>query len=480
MPTVWSIAGSDNSCGAGVQGDNATFRSFDVLAGNIITAVTAQNSRGVSSIHNISKTVFDRQWVALAQEYPAKVIKLGMLSNGDIFAAVKDKLQIFSGKVVCDPVLASSSGSALTSSASDYISLLPFIDVLTPNQQEFRQLFSLEFYNAEQLIEHALHIANMYQLDLVITGGESSITQTASDLCIINGKHYWLHGEKVQSQNTHGTGCSFSSAIAACLARGLALLDACVLAKAYLTQGLKADIKLAQNPAPFIHTGFPKNLAVLPTLAKSDQPFVLQAPATADKLGLYPVVDSIEWLEKCLAAGVKTIQLRVKDKTTEKLDQLVAKAAELGRQFEARLFINDYWKLAIKHKAYGVHLGQEDLDSADVAAIYQAGLRLGISTHSWYEIARAHYYRPSYIAIGPIFETTTKQMPFDPQGVTQLTQWLNFIDDQYPTVAIGGIDKSNAAAVLESGVGSIAMVRAITEADNYQQAISDLQALIAA
>ena len=125
-------------------------------------------------------------------------------------------------------------------------------------------------------------------------------------------------------------------------------------------------------------------------------------------------------------------------------------------------------------------LGQEDLQDADLLAIQQAGLYLGLSTHSWFEIARAHSLRPSYVAIGPIYETTTKIMPWKPQGLVNLTQWNTLLSSTYPIVAIGGINNENAEQVLATQVGSIAMVRAITEAPDYVQAINELNEKITA
>ena len=161
-------------------------------------------------------------------------------------------------------------------------------------------------------------------------------------------------------------------------------------------------------------------------------------PATVQRLGLYPVVDSLLWIERLLAAGVTTIQLRIKELDDAQVEQDIAAAIALGKRYQARLFINDYWRLAIKHGAYGVHLGQEDLETADLAAIQQAGLRLGVSTHDEKELAIAKAVRPSYIAIGHIFPTQTKQMPSSPQGLTVLKQMVDNTPDN-PTDAIGGI-----------------------------------------
>ncbi|WP_145532115.1 thiamine phosphate synthase [Yersinia kristensenii] len=200
-------------------------------------------------------------------------------------------------------------------------------------------------------------------------------------------------------------------------------------------------------------------------------------PATKQRLGLYPVVDSVLWIERLLAAGVTTIQLRIKALEDAQVEQDIAAAIELGKRYQARLFINDYWRLAIKHGAYGVHLGQEDLETTDLAAIQQAGLRLGVSTHDEHELAIAKAVRPSYIAMGHIFPTQTKQMPSSPQGLAVLKQMVDNTPD-YPTVAIGGISVERVPAVLATGVGSVAVVSAITQADNWQQATARLLHLI--
>ncbi|MGV7091663.1 thiamine phosphate synthase [Siccibacter turicensis] len=200
-------------------------------------------------------------------------------------------------------------------------------------------------------------------------------------------------------------------------------------------------------------------------------------PAVPRRLGLYPVVDSVQWLERLLAAGVRTLQLRIKDKQEQEVEAEIVAAIALGKRYRARLFINDYWRLAVKHDAWGVHLGQEDLETADLAAIRAAGLRLGVSTHDDMEIDVALAVRPSYIALGHVFPTQTKQMPSAPQGLAQLAAHVRRLGD-YPTVAIGGISLERAPAVLETGVGSIAVVSAITQAADWQAATRSLLELV--
>jgi thiamine-phosphate pyrophosphorylase len=196
-------------------------------------------------------------------------------------------------------------------------------------------------------------------------------------------------------------------------------------------------------------------------------------PLVPFRLGLYPVVDSVEWIERLLEAGVRTLQLRIKDLPDDDVETDVIRAIRLGRRYHARLFINDYWRLAIKHQAYGVHLGQEDLETTDLQAIREAGLRLGVSTHDDMEIDVALAVKPSYIALGHVFPTQTKQMPSAPQGLEQLAKHIHRLND-YPTVAIGGISIDRAPSVLATGVGSIAVVSAITQAPDWQLATAQL------
>lgn len=199
-------------------------------------------------------------------------------------------------------------------------------------------------------------------------------------------------------------------------------------------------------------------------------------PTTPHRLGLYAVVDSLEWINRLLEVGVRTLQLRIKDRPAAEVEPMIQQAIASGKACQARLFINDYWQLAIKHQAYGVHLGQEDLEVADLAAIRRAGLRLGISTHDDEEIDRALAVNPSYIALGHIFPTQTKAMLSSPQGLEQLKRHLARLEN-IPTVAIGGISLERAPAVLACGVGSVAVVSAITQASDWRNATQQLLAL---
>jgi len=191
-------------------------------------------------------------------------------------------------------------------------------------------------------------------------------------------------------------------------------------------------------------------------------------------LGLYVVAPDASWVKKLAQAGLKTIQLRFKSSDQQQILEQVKTAIATGREYDSQLFINDYWELAIEEAAYGVHLGQEDLDTADLSRIRAAGLRLGISTHGYAEMLRAQQYAPSYIALGAIFPTTLKQMQTAPQGLGRLTYYAQLLA-QYPLVGIGGVDENNITQVLDTGVGSAALVRAVINSPDYTAAINRLK-----
>lgn len=179
-------------------------------------------------------------------------------------------------------------------------------------------------------------------------------------------------------------------------------------------------------------------------------------------LGIYPVVNRAYKLTTLYKVGVSTAQLRIKDMSGNELEDEVKEAIQISEKYNARFFLNDYWKLAIKYKAYGIHLGQEDIQEADVQAIFDADIRLGISTHTPKEIDIALDFEPSYLAIGPIYKTTSKEMPYDPVGINDLKSWSQKVS--YPIVAIGGINITNIHKVAEMKIADgIAMISDVLE-----------------
>ena len=171
----------------------------------------------------------------------------------------------------------------------------------------------------------------------------------------------------------------------------------------------------------------------------------------------YPIVPNIDWMRRLVPLGVKTIQLRLKDAEPGDINDQIAASIELCAAHDCQLIVNDYWRQAIDLGADYLHLGQEDLAGADLAAIKAAGLQLGISTHSPEELTRALAARPQYVALGPVYKTKLKAMTWPPQGPGKLTQWKAQIG-ALPLVAIAGITLELAPLVLAAGADSIAVI----------------------
>jgi thiamine-phosphate pyrophosphorylase len=183
-------------------------------------------------------------------------------------------------------------------------------------------------------------------------------------------------------------------------------------------------------------------------------------PAHPDRF--YPIVDTVGWIERLARTGVRTVQLRVKNLEPHAAREIVRDALRAVEGTSTEVVVNDYWQAAIDCGADHVHLGQEDIETADVQTIKKAGLTLGISTHDEAELEIALRHRPDYIALGPIFETTLKKMRFAPQGYARIGEWRRKAG-KVPLVAIGGIRLEHANEIFAAGADSIAVVSDITQ-----------------
>ena len=505
-PVVLTLAGNDCSGMAGLAMDIRTQTALGIHTAPVTTANTAQSHTGVDAVNAVDNRVLESQLKATSA-LPFAVIKSGLIANLQQITQIKAFVEKQPVPWVCDPVLKASSGEQLHDSASandntfnksvlnnhqpndDYLSrfkteLLPHISVITPNRDEAVALTGQPIKN-HQDVEHAAEkLLAMGAQSVVIKGGHRlsqspQFNNWCQDYFSDGNKSFWLSSKRLDTVNSRGTGCAFASALASALALEYPIYDAVVIAKMAVHQGLRLGYghDLAQGPISI--QAFPDKQIDLPCLT-SQGDFALESFKFTDcnspTMGLYPVVDRASWIPRLAPLGVSTIQLRVKDLADEPLIDEIKSAIKLAKQHNCRLFINDYWQLAIKLGAYGVHLGQEDLDTADIEAIQKAGLALGISTHCHYEVARAHSYQPSYIACGPVYPTDSKIMPWIPHDLQGLSYWRRVLN--YPLTAIGGINRSRIADVAKTGVDAIAMISAITQADDPEQVAADFVKLI--
>lgn len=489
-PIVWTISGADCSGGAGIAADIKTAHSLGVEICHLITANTAQNSQKLVAVNAVETTVLQQQFDCLISDKPPALIKIGLLANTEQIAWLVEVIKRLKYAnthlhVVFDPVGQASVGGKFSSYApEDLLPLLALTDVLTPNLPEAQYITG---FASDDLPKLAKSIVALGVNEVVIKGGHvASFTQQYSqehciDYCYSNVTKlaYQLKSPRINTDYSHGGGCSFATALVCFLAHGYLLRDAFTLSKAFIQKGMKDNAGREHYYGAFEQGQWPNDKQYFPVVeAEINQKYQQLASFPelgilrdgSQALGLYPVVDSVDWLKRLMPLGLNIIQLRLKNKTEVALRAQIKEAVELSQQYSCRLFINDYWQLAIEYGAYGVHIGQEDLLDADLEAIQQAGVRLGISTHGCYEFLLAQQLCPSYLAVGAIFPTKTKDMTGQIQGIENLKQMLNLATN-IPVVAIGGINLERSNAVWETGTDAIAVVTAITEAENPEQAL---------
>ncbi len=471
-PSILTIAASDSAGMAGIAQDVRTQTALGCHSLTVLTANTAQNNHEFCALNLCNRDIIESQLSALSGQV-IEAVKIGLIASPEQVDILSAWIAKQHAPIVFDPVLLASSEkkSSFDKSIKQNLvlaikqRLLPFCDLITPNILEAEQITNLSIRNQSDMMEAAKIMLDLGAKSVLIKGGHLS-GQFAQDYYLDKSMSFWLTSRRIDSINTRGTGCALSSSIASALALGYSLKDSVVIGKMAINQGLRHGYSTELDFGPACVQDFPDKQIDLPWLTNSPDvsDYADSFLSCGTSIGIYPVVDRADWIRRLAPIGITTIQLRIKDLHDQDLEQEVILAIKLAQQFNCRLFINDHWQLAIKHKAYGVHLGQEDLDTADIVSIRNAELRLGISTHCHYEVARAHALKPSYLACGPVFETTSKKMPWIPQGIHGLDYWQKCLN--YPLVAIGGINIQNIKSVHLTGVNGIAMISAITAADN--------------
>lgn len=469
---VWTVAGSDSGGGAGLQADLRAIDAFNLHGCSAVAAITAQNSMAVQGVTPVSADLLDAQLAALADDLAPAATKTGLLGHADnlrVLVRWIDRLRVRQPglALVVDPVLRASTGAVFADAALVHAyrtELLPRASLITPNRGEASALLGMGPLKDRQAVEQAAGaLLALGCRAVVITGGDAS-GGCSEDYLATPHARGWLGLARVDTPHHHGTGCVFAASAAAAMARGFVAADAAVLAKMATTHALRHGHAAGRGAGPVQpRPGFARHSRNLPALGL-DGPGAAPgfAPLADPRLGLYAVVDSAAWVRRVLAAGVRTVQLRIKDPRHPLLRQELCDGIAAARAVGAQLFINDHWEAAIALGAYGVHLGQEDLASADLGAIARAGLRLGVSTHSYWEVCRAWALKPSYIACGPIHPTQAKAMPWLPQGNDNLAHWCALLP--LPVVAIAGMDAPRASQAMACGAAGVAVISAITSA----------------
>ena len=255
MKTALTIAGSDSSGGAGIQADIKTMTMHGVYAMSAITAMTAQNTTGVRAIQESTPEFLRQQLDAVFEDIRPDAVKIGMVSSSELIRVIADRLRFYdAGNVVVDPVMVASAGSSLIRQDAVQMlirELLPIAALVTPNIPEAQVLSGMTIEAKEDMITAAKQIGDSYRCTVLLKGGHS--VNDANDLLYANGELIWFQGKQIDNPNTHGTGCTLSSAIASNLAKGFPLAESVLRAKEYISGALAAMLDLGKGSGPVDH-----------------------------------------------------------------------------------------------------------------------------------------------------------------------------------------------------------------------------------
>lgn len=536
-PMLWSLCASDSRGGAGMQAVIAQGAIHNVECRSVVTALTAQSHQGVAMVEPVSHSMLEAQWLAAVDDGKPDAVVVGWLpANEALIGWVIDKLHTLTCPVIWDPVLSAThtlSGTSLTSSsvqtgsgfdpAIDMLrALIPYVTVITPSLAEARWLVKDESCDA---LVAARRLQQLGADTVMITGGDSCsetfdtegawVTDIVVSQCNNNQPEtvvlpeFAIHQRPIE-QHAHGTGSQLAGALAVFIAQGERLYDALLMAALAAREALKnaslggeGDCAQYKNtvaaPLPEKGDEWPLVTAVhcLPELLTLHEP--LNSPESVafnflvvqdrqqsndsdfprtdepinDELGLYALTDNLEHLDSLLRLKVDTIQWRVKEKTAN-YKKNASLALQRCRNAGIPCWFNDDWQLALELHPEGVHLGQEDMVIADLPALRKAGVGIGISTHTQWEIARARAINPSYIAFGPVFPPLSKQLKYPPLGVEQVRQWHKRYSS-WPHTCIGGIVPANAEFVAATEIGSLAIVTCLQPGPEQENNAKALQ-----
>jgi len=485
-----TIAGSDSGGGAGIQADLKTFAALGVYGSSTITAITVQNTLGVQASAGVSLPLVEGQLDSVLGDLGADAVKTGMLYDEAITELVAARLKFYQVPcLVVDPVIIATSGDALLSDHGVRTlreKLLPLASFITPNVDEAAALCGFAIENDHDLHKAARELYRLGAKFVIITGlrhGQESV-----DFCYDGYGFQKLKGAFIDTPHTHGTGCSFSAALAAYAARGYSPWPAAAAAKKYVVSGLRYGYRVGQGRSPINHQAlfYPGRL---------DDPDVLQVRSSAFqdqgiKLRLNPLPllnviiggplcsgkDYAELTRLAVKNGARLIQLREKDWETRQLVDTAIRMCRVCKEHDALFVVNDRVDVAVASGADGVHIGQDDLSPQLARAMLGPEKIIGVSAANMVEAEAAAAAGADYLGVGPVYSTISKECKVDACGLDTLAGIAARVP--VPVIAIGGITPENTAPLLKSGAVGAAVISAILGAGDPARAVRDFMKVL--
>ncbi|XP_057428844.1 thiamine biosynthetic bifunctional enzyme TH1, chloroplastic isoform X2 [Lotus japonicus] len=487
IPHVLTVAGSDSGAGAGIQADLKACAARRVYCSTIITAVTAQNTVGVQGLEMVPEDFVAEQLKSVLSDMHVHVVKTGLLPSLSIIEVVCQSLRKFPVKaLVVDPVMISTSGDVLADPSvltGFREQLLPMADIVTPNLKEASVLLGdVPLKSVSDMRAAAKLIHDLGPRNVLVKGGHLPNSFDAIDIFFDGFELYELCSPRISTRNTHGTGCTLASCIAAELAKGSSMLSAVKIAKRFVESALNysRDLVIGNGvQGPFDHFLALKNI---------NQNSCRQDRFNPNNLLLYAVTDSgmnRKWgrsiadaVKAAVEGGATIVQLREKDTETRDFIDAAKVCIEVCRSYGVPLLINDRIDVALACDADGVHIGQSDMPARLVRTLLGPEKIIGVSCKTPEQAHQAWIDGADYIGSGGVYPTNTKEnnRTIGLDGLREVCQ-----ASKLPVVAIGGIDLSNARAVMEIGepnLKGVAVVSALFDRECISTETKNLHALI--
>ncbi|KAL6641756.1 hypothetical protein ACP70R_019937 [Stipagrostis hirtigluma subsp. patula] len=470
-PHVLTVAGSDSGAGAGIQADIKACAALGAYCSSVVTAVTAQNTVGVQGVHAVPEEFVEEQLRSVLSDMSVDVygyVKTGMLPSAGVVKVLCENLRKFPVKaLVVDPVMVSTSGDTLSgpSTLTKYRDeLFSMADIVTPNVKEASRLLgdvSVQTVSDMRNAAESIYKFGPKDIHVLVKGGDMPDSSYAIDIFFDGKEFIELRGHRIMTRNTHGTGCTLASCIAAELAKGATMLHAVKVAKKFVESALyhSKDLVIGNGPqGPFDHLFRLKAYHM-----RSQHKF------NPDDLFLYAVTDSgmnKKWghsikdaVKAAIEGGATIIQLREKDAETREFLEAAKACVEICRSSGVPLLINDRVDIALACNADGVHVGQSDMPAWEVRELLGPGKIIGVSCKTPAQAEQAWKDGADYIGSGGVFPTTTKA-----NNPTLGFEGLKTVcsASKLPVVAIGGINATNAGSVMELGLPNLKGVAVVS------------------
>lgn len=481
FPTL-SIAGSDCSGGAGLQADIKTISALGCYASAVVTAVTVQNTLGVKTVHAVPADIVGQQISAVMTDIKPRAVKVGMLDNKEIVESVATTLKDYYSEdvpIIVDPIMVSTSGKHLLDDDAVEVlksRLFPLTTLITPNIPETEALTGIKLQDAKSYKDAALKLFSYGCRNVLIKGGHKQGDNMTDYLFMKDNNNQisvWsFSSPKVITRNSHGTGCTLSSAIVALLSRGCILTDAVRRAKEYLTNALAEgkDVEIGNGHGAVDHFFNPEKLIKHSYISR----YKHRLPSSVCLQYITHKNDHFDYVSgaiEALKGGCRWIQLRMKGATDEEVIMAAKQLESVCHKLGAIFILDDRVHLVAEVNADGVHLGRNDMPISEARQLLGNGKIIGGTANTIEDIDRIWQQGADYIGCGPFRFTTTKQklapvLGFE--GYQRIVNGMRWRQIDIPIVGIGGIKVAGVQKLIATGLSGIAVSGAILNSSNPQ------------